>query len=51
MRILGRRVSVWTVDDEPLMKVLLKKKKVDSLVTNYPDVALRILDRNNDTKK
>lgn len=51
MRILGRRVSVWTVDDEPLMKVLLKKKKVDSLVTNYPDVALRILNRNNDTKK
>ena len=26
MRILGRRVSVWTVDDEPLMKVLLKKE-------------------------
>jgi len=45
MKLLGKPVSVWTVDDEVLMKKLLKKKKVASLVTNYPDVALRILGR------
>jgi hypothetical protein len=39
------------VDDEKLMKKLLKKMKVASLVTNYPDVALRIMNEEKDTKK
>lgn len=51
MKLLGRPVSVWTVDDEKLMKKLLKKMKVASLVTNYPDVALRIMNEEKDTKK
>jgi len=45
MRILKKPVSVWTVNDENMMRKLLIKKKVDAIVTNYPDIALRILNR------
>ncbi|MCK9536612.1 MAG: glycerophosphodiester phosphodiesterase [Bacilli bacterium] len=51
MKLIGKPVSVWTVDDELLMVKLLKKKKIDSIVTNYPDVALRVLGRTDKTKK
>jgi glycerophosphoryl diester phosphodiesterase len=38
-------VSVWTVNEEKLLIKLLLSDKVDSIVTNVPDLALRILDR------
>lgn len=41
MHLRNRKVSVWTVNDENLMKKLVKKH-VDSIVTNYPDVALKV---------
>ena len=34
-------ISVWTVNDELLMKKLCKKH-VDSIVTNYPDLCLKV---------
>lgn len=35
------KISVWTVNDEKLMKKLIKKH-VDSVVTNYPDLCLKV---------
>lgn len=43
MRIRKKPVSVWTINDEQLMRKLLLKVKVESLVTNYPDLAYKIL--------
>jgi glycerophosphoryl diester phosphodiesterase len=34
-------VSVWTVNDENLIKKVIFRNKVDSVVTNYPDRALK----------
>lgn len=36
-------VLVWTVNDESLMRKLLFKNKVDAIITNYPDIALKVL--------
>lgn len=44
MKILGRPVSVWTVNTEKLMKKMFRKK-VGAIVTNYPDLAIQIRDR------
>lgn len=41
MHLRNVKISVWTVNDEELMKKLLKKH-VDSIVTNYPDKALKM---------
>ena len=41
MHARGIKISVWTVNDQDLMKKLLKKR-VDSIVTNYPDIALKM---------
>jgi glycerophosphoryl diester phosphodiesterase len=43
MKLKGKPVSVWTVNDEELMKKLLFKKKVHALVTDYPNKALELL--------
>ena len=37
------KVFAWTVNDEELMKKVLKKG-VDGLVTNYPDLAHKVVD-------
>lgn len=36
-------VSVWTVNEEELIKKMIFKHRVDSIVTNYPDRALKYL--------
>lgn len=41
MRILRKPVSVWTVDQEEMIEKYLKMK-VDSIVTNYPNLGLKI---------
>ena len=43
MRILKKKVYVWTVNDEAIMKKLLKKK-VDGIITDVPDKAIEIRD-------
>ena len=43
MHLLRIPVLVWTVNDEILMKELLLKKKVDGVISDYPDVALNVL--------
>jgi len=46
MKLLKKPVSVWTVNDEQLMRKLLLKKKVDAIVTDFPDKAIKILNEN-----
>jgi glycerophosphoryl diester phosphodiesterase len=41
MHFRNIKVSVWTVNDEKLMQKLCKKG-VDSIVTNYPDLCLKV---------
>jgi glycerophosphoryl diester phosphodiesterase len=43
MHLRKRAVSVWTVNEEELIKKMLFKYRVDSVVTNYPDRALKYL--------
>lgn len=38
-------VSVWTVNDEKLIKKVLFRNKVDNVVTDYPDRVLKYLKR------
>lgn len=47
MKLIGKPVSVWTINDEPMMRRFLKAG-AGSIVTNYPDLALKIRD---ETKK
>lgn len=41
MHFLGKPVFVWTVNEEDIMRKMISKH-VDGVVTNYPDIALRI---------
>lgn len=41
MHLRGVKVSVWTVNDEEIMRKLIKKG-ADYIVTNYPDLALKV---------
>ncbi len=43
MRLGGKKIYVWTVNDEAIMKKLLKKK-VDGIITDVPDKAIAIRD-------
>lgn len=43
MKLRKQQVCVWTVNDEELMRKLLKKKKVHAIVTDFPDIAKKIL--------
>ena len=43
MRLLKKKVYVWTVNDEKIIKQLLKKK-VDGIITDSPDVAIATRD-------
>ncbi len=43
MRLLKKKVYVWTVNDEAIMKKLLKKK-VDGIITDSPDIAISVRD-------
>lgn len=44
MHLLNKPVLAWTVNDEKIMKRMFFKAKVDGIVTNYPDIALKIRD-------
>lgn len=41
-RALGVQVHVWTINDEETMKRLLKRK-VDGIITDRPDIALKVV--------
>lgn len=43
MRLLKKKVYVWTVNDEAVIKKLLKKN-VDGIITDTPDVAISVRD-------
>lgn len=43
MRILKKKVYVWTVNDEAMIKKLLKKN-VDGIITDSPDLAITVRD-------
>jgi len=45
MKIRKQQVSVWTVNDEQIMRKVLFQKKVHAIVTDYPDKAKKILMR------
>ncbi len=36
------RLHVWTVNDQKYMK-LLCEKKIDAIITNYPDIAKKVV--------
>lgn len=38
----GVPVWLWTVDDENLLKRYLKDKRIEAIITNRPDLALRL---------
>lgn len=42
MRLIGKPVLVWTVNDENIMDKLLNKVKVEGIITNFPDKALNL---------
>lgn len=42
MKLIGKPVLVWTVNDEKLMDKLLNKVKVEGIITNYPNKALEL---------
>jgi glycerophosphoryl diester phosphodiesterase len=42
MHCLKKHVYVWTVNEEALMRKMMKKK-VDGIVTDHPDLGLSIL--------
>ncbi len=46
MKLIKKPVLVWTVDDEKRMNKLLNKIKVEGIVTNYPNKALEIKNKN-----
>lgn len=46
MHLLKKPVLAWTVNEESIMKRMLFKARVDGIVTNYPDIALKIRDEN-----
>jgi len=39
------RVNVWSVDDKSAIKQMISNK-VDTIITNYPERALKILENN-----
>ena len=41
---MKKAVLVWTVNDEALMRKMFFKGHVDGVVSNYPDVAMRVRD-------
>ncbi|MBE5932246.1 MAG: glycerophosphodiester phosphodiesterase [Lachnospiraceae bacterium] len=43
MRLMKKKVYVWTVNDQTIMKKLLKKN-VDGIITDSPDLAISIRD-------
>lgn len=43
MRLMKKKVYVWTVNDQAIMKKLLKKN-VDGIITDSPDLAISIRD-------
>lgn len=50
LHLIGKPVFVWTVNEEEIMKKMLRNK-VDGIVTNYPDIALRLQEEYNNLKK
>ena len=46
MRLMRKPVFVWTVNDKELMKKLYFEKKVDGIVTDYPNLAIEVLKEN-----
>lgn len=42
MKLIGKPVLVWTVNDEKIMDHLLNKVRVEGIITNYPDKALSL---------
>lgn len=42
MKLIGKPVLVWTVNDENMMDKLLNKIKVEGIITNFPDKALKL---------
>ena len=44
MHLIKKPVLAWTVNDEKIIRRMLHKAKVDGVVTNYPDIAIRIRD-------
>lgn len=43
MHLLHKKVYVWTVNDETAMKQILLGKNADGIVTDFPDIGLKIL--------
>ena len=44
--LLNKPVLVWSVDDIEMMKKLLNQKRVAGIVTNFPDMGLKVLAEN-----
>ena len=44
MHRMNKAVLAWTVNDEELMRKMFFKQHVDGVVSNYPDVAMRVRD-------
>ena len=46
MKLMRKPIFVWTVNDKELMKKLFIDKKIEGIVTDYPNLALEVLKEN-----
>jgi glycerophosphoryl diester phosphodiesterase len=42
MRLAGKKIAVWTVNDKQQMKRLLEDNRIDGIITDRPDAALAV---------
>jgi glycerophosphoryl diester phosphodiesterase len=47
MKLLNREVYVWTVNDERRLAKLIRNKYISAIITDRPELALKLLDRRN----
>jgi glycerophosphoryl diester phosphodiesterase len=50
MKLLKREIYVWTVNDERRLAKLMRNKYINAIITDRPELALKLLDRLHELK-